>query len=113
MVAKITRNELKAKIDSGERFYLVEALPEKYYRDAHLPGALHMPHDQVAQLARTLLPDKDRDVVVYCANAPCRNSTIAAAQLQALSYVRVLEYVEGKQDWVDAGFPIERDTVSA
>lgn len=113
MVTKITRNALKAKIERGDHFYLVEALPEKYYRDAHLPGALNMPHDQVAQLAPALLPDKGCEVVVYCANAPCRNSAIAAEQLQALGYVRVLEYAEGKQDWVDAGLPVERDTVSA
>lgn len=113
MVTKITRNELKAKIDRGDDFYLVEALPEKYYRDAHLPGALHLPHDQVGQLAPTLLPDKRREVVVYCANAPCQNSTIAAERLDALGYARVLEYAEGKQDWIDAGLPVERETAHA
>lgn len=64
----ITREELKAKLDRGDDFALVEALPEAYYRRSHLPGAVLMPYDQVRQLAPELLPDPDREVVVYCMN---------------------------------------------
>ena len=43
----ITRDELKARLDRGESVVLLEALPEKYYRDGHLPQAQLFPHDQV------------------------------------------------------------------
>ena len=62
----ITREELKAKLDQGDELVLVEALPEKYYRRAHLPGAVNLPSDRVKELAPELLPDKGADVVVYC-----------------------------------------------
>lgn len=104
----ITRDELKGLIDRGQPLTIVEALPEKYYRKAHLPGALHLPHDQVDALAATLLPDRTADIVVYCANLPCPNSVIAAERLSELGYVNVREYAEGKQDWLDAGYPIEQ-----
>ena len=81
MTAKITRHELKAKLDRGDRIVLVEALPEPYYRKAHLPGALNLPHDRVDELAPRLLPDKSATVVVYCANLACQNSAIAARRL--------------------------------
>ncbi len=68
MIATITREELKAKIDRGERFALVETLPEEYYRRAHLPGAVLMPGDRVRELAPGLLPDKNAEVIVYCMN---------------------------------------------
>jgi rhodanese-related sulfurtransferase len=67
MVATIERDELKAKIDRGEQFVLVETLPVEYYRHSHLPGAINLPPDKVAELAQTLLPDKEADIVVYCA----------------------------------------------
>jgi rhodanese-related sulfurtransferase len=67
MTATIERDELKAKIDRGERFVLVETLPVEYYRHSHLPGAINLPPDKVAELAPTLLPDKEADIVVYCA----------------------------------------------
>jgi len=108
MVPTITREELTARQDRGERITLVEALPEPYYRKAHLPGALNLPHDRVDELAPALLPDKTAPVVVYCANLPCENSGIAAARLLALGYTDVRDYAEGKQDWIDAGLPTER-----
>jgi len=107
MTNSITRDELKQKLDRGEPVTIVEALPEEYYRKAHLPGALLLPHDLVDILAPTLLPDKGAEIVVYCANLPCQNSEEAATRLSELGYTNVRDYAEGKQDWIDAGFPTE------
>ena len=68
MAATITREELQAKMDKGENFVLVETLAPKYYRHTHLPGALNLPPDQIAALAPSLLPDKNADIIVYCAS---------------------------------------------
>ncbi|MDX1527747.1 MAG: rhodanese-like domain-containing protein [Gammaproteobacteria bacterium] len=107
MTAKITREELKRKLDTDEDFVLVEALPRRYWAKGHIPGALNIPHDQIEALAPELLPDKDREVVVYCASTTCQNSEIAAGTLTDLGYSKVLEYVEGKADWEAAGYPLE------
>ena len=107
MVPKVSRDELKAKLDRGDRVTIVEALPEPYYRKAHLPGALNLPHDQVDALAPALLPDTGAEIVVYCANLACPNSELAAQRLIELGYADVREYAEGKQDWKDAGLPLE------
>jgi rhodanese-related sulfurtransferase len=107
MIGKISRDELKAKLARNEPIVLVEALPEKYFRHSHLPGALNIPHDEVETLAPALLPDKAAAIVVYCANAACKNSGIAAAALARLGYANVSAYEAGKADWIDAGLPIE------
>lgn len=107
MTPIIGRDELKATLDRGEAVTIVEALPEQYYRKAHLPGALLLPHDQVDRLAPSLLLDKSTAIVVYCADLPCANSGIAAARLRELGYTNVRDYAEGKQDWLDAGYPTE------
>jgi rhodanese-related sulfurtransferase len=109
----IDRETLNERLQSGRVPLLVEALPQKYYRDGHLPGARHLPHDAVASLATSVLPDKTAPVVVYCASHTCRNSHIAAAQLERLGYVDVSVYPGGKQDWSEAGLPLERETVTA
>ena len=59
-------------------------------------------------LAPRLLPDKDAAIVVYCANDPCPNSGIAAHVLGKLGYTNVRDYEGGKQDWRDAGLPLEQ-----
>ncbi|MBI3899501.1 MAG: rhodanese-like domain-containing protein [Gammaproteobacteria bacterium] len=108
MFRPISRQELQAQLKSQTPVALVEALPEKHYRDGHLPGALHLPHDKVRELASQVLPDKNAVIVAYCANAPCQNSRIAAQTLDSLGYTNVFEYVDGKQDWIDAGLPLEK-----
>jgi rhodanese-related sulfurtransferase len=109
MTKLIDRETLVHKLHSAGRPVLVEALPEKYWHDWHLPGARHMPHDRVAALASTVLPDKSAEIVVYCASATCQNSHIAARQLERLGYASVAVYAGGKQDWHDAGLPVERE----
>jgi len=106
MVTPITRDEVKDRINAGE-VVVLEALPPMSYADAHLPGALNMPHDQVDELAPRLVPDKSTDVIVYCANGPCQNSGIAARRLTELGYTSVYDYELGKQDWVEGGLPTE------
>ena len=108
MVQTITRDDLKAKLDRGSPVILVEALPTKYYEDGHLPGAINIPHDRVDALAPDLLPDKAAEIVVYCANSPCRNSGIAARRLAEIGYTKVRDYDAGKADWIEAGLPVER-----
>jgi rhodanese-related sulfurtransferase len=64
----ISRNELKARLDRGDDFTLVEALPPPAYHDGHIQGAINLPPVQVRELASRRLPDKAADIVVYCAS---------------------------------------------
>lgn len=107
MVETITRDDLRRRLNSDRPPVLIEALPPRYFLDRHLPGAVNIPHDQVRSLAPGLLPQRDAEIVVYCANAACKNSHIAAQQLEAMGYGRVRVYVEGKQDWIEAGLPVQ------
>ncbi len=49
MGATISRNELKGKIERGDKYHLVETLPEAAYHHAHLPGAINLPPDKVTE----------------------------------------------------------------
>lgn len=104
----IDRDTLFRKLRAPGAPTLVEALPAKYWNDWHLPGAKHLPHDQVQRLAPSVLPDKNAEIVVYCASATCQNSHVAARQLIALGYTDVAVYAGGKKDWQEAGLPVER-----
>ena len=63
----ITHEELKAKVDRGDDFALVETLPRWMFDHAHLPAAINIPPEQVQALASRLLPDKNKEIIVYCA----------------------------------------------
>ena len=66
MDSAVTLDELKRTIERRGLFYLVEAQAPMMYEDAHLPGALNLPPNRVAELAPRILPDKDAEIVVYC-----------------------------------------------
>jgi rhodanese-related sulfurtransferase len=68
MVNTISRDELKKKIDRKDPFMLVETLAAVAYEHAHLPGAINLPPDQIITLAPTLLPNKEAEIVVFCAS---------------------------------------------
>lgn len=109
MADRISRETLKAKIDRGDGFVLLDTLPAAVYRKGHLPGGINIPSDDILDDAPRRIPDRDAEIVVYCANGPCKRSRLAAERLEALGYRRVRDYHEGKADWIDAGLPVEAD----
>ena len=108
MVTKITRDELKEKLNHPKKSVVLEILAPEEYRRAHLPGALNMPPDQVRTLAPELIPRTDFEVIVYCAGPPCHASDQAAHELAALGYTKVRHYSGGKCDWIEADLPVLR-----
>ncbi len=69
MVQDISREDLKAKMDRGDDFVLVETLDEEHYELTHLPGAINLPPGQTDR-AQELIPNKGAEVVVYCSSPP-------------------------------------------
>ena len=106
MATPISRTELQAAIADGS-VTVIETLRAEHYADGHLPGALHLHLDDVDAQARALIPDQSTPIVTYCSNAACPNSHHVAARLEHLGYVDVRRYADGKQDWIEAGLPLE------
>jgi len=103
----ISAQALHSAMAGGRAPLLLEALPERYYVQKHLPGAVLFPHDEVEQRAAATIPDRATPVVVYCASRACRNSGIAAQRLLQLGYSDVSVYEGGKQEWEERGFSFE------
>jgi rhodanese-related sulfurtransferase len=106
-IEPITRDALLAKIDAGGRLVIVDALAPMSFAASHLPGAINLPPTLVDERAAARIPDPATEIVVYCSSATCDSSVIVGERLLALGYRNVLHYVEGKEDWVAAGLPLE------
>lgn len=106
MVKEILREELKAKMDRGDDFVLVESLSRRHYESSHLPGAINLPYEFVDEAER-VLADKRAEIVVYCMDEECESSREEARELREMGYQHVLHYAEGKQGWIKAGLPVE------
>ena len=64
----ISTKELKAKLDGKDKITVVETLAPERYREAHIPGALNIPPERIKELAPTILPNKNAEIVTYCSN---------------------------------------------
>ena len=106
MERNITRDELEAKMERGDDFVLVEALSPRYYEGVHLPGAVNLPLESIGE-AEGVLPEKGAEVVVYCMDPDCATSAETVRELVEMGYTNVRRYAGGKQDWIDAGLPVE------
>jgi len=106
MANTITRDELRAAVEDGS-VTVVETLRAEHFEQGHIPGAIHIHFEAIADEAPALLPDRDAAIVTYCSNTACPNSGIAANQLVKLGYSNVRKYAEGKDDWAAAGLPLE------
>lgn len=99
----VTRPELEALLAEGRPLTLIDALPQSYYAQQHLPGAVNLVESDVNAVASQLLPDPGRTVITYCSNPACQNSKAVARRLEDLGYTDVRVYPGGIQDWVEAG----------
>lgn len=109
----ITLDALQVELSSDNPPILVEALGRQQYENAHLPGAINIPHTQLDKLAPALLPDRDAAVVVYCADTPCPYSGIVTRRLHSLGYTNVRDFEAGKAEWIEAGLPTDSGVVAA
>jgi rhodanese-related sulfurtransferase len=112
MTKKITRAELQELLAAGKPVQFVETLRAEHFDQGHLPGAVHIHFEAVEERAEQALPDKHALIVTYCSNTACQNSRIAAEKLAKLGYTDVRRYEEGKQDWAEAGLPLEVATAA-
>ncbi len=103
----ITRESLWRMLESGDELAVIDALSPLSYALSHLPGAISMQPENVAERAPRRIPDLDTTVVVYCSSATCDSSVLVAQRLVDLGYRDVRHYEEGKEDWVAAGLPLE------
>lgn len=106
-LVEISRDSLWQKIESSEEFVLVDALSPISFAGARLPGAINIPPRTVDEQAERRFPDRDTEIVVYCANPTCESSVEVAERLIELGYQNVLHYAGGKEAWREAGLPLE------
>jgi hypothetical protein len=65
-VVEISVDDVKALIDSGKDFELIDSRPGARYSASHLPGAISIPVCEMQELIGLLPHDKDKMLVFYC-----------------------------------------------
>jgi rhodanese-related sulfurtransferase len=100
-------DEVKRKLDSGEKFVLVDVREESEFAKDHLLGAVHLGKGVIERDVEAQVPDFGTPMVLYCGGG--FRSALAADNLQKMGYTNVLSMDGGIRVWREKGFPLTRD----
>ena len=92
----ITAEEAKRIMDSEEGYIILDVRTQEEYDQGHIPGAVVISHEEIAEKAEEVLTDKDQLILVYCRSG--RRSKLAAEALVELGYTNIKEF-GGIIDW--------------
>jgi rhodanese-related sulfurtransferase len=107
-IKETTVDEVKARLDRGEKLTLIDVREESEFARDHLPGAVHLGKGVLERDVEARCPDTSAELILYCGGG--FRSALAAESLQKMGYRRVTSMDGGIKAWRDAGYPLERGT---
>lgn len=97
--------ELKSRVEAQEDDLIVLDVRERdAYEAGHIPGARLLPRGQLELRVNQDLPDPTRRILACCELGYI--STLAAATLRSLGFVRAVALDGGMKAWREAGYPL-------
>jgi rhodanese-related sulfurtransferase len=99
--------DVKSRLDSSEKFTLVDVREESEWARGHLPGAIHLGKGIIERDIEQRIPDASAKVILYCGGG--FRSALAADNLQKMGYSNVESMDGGWRGWLDAGLPTQKD----
>ncbi len=100
-------DEIKERLDNGEKFLLIDVREESEFAKDHLPGAIHLGKGIIERDIESRVPDLNAELVLYCGGG--FRSAMAADNLQKMGYTNVLSMDGGIRVWREKGLPLTRD----
>lgn len=101
---EISAEALLAQLSAPNAPLVVDVRTAEEFAAGHVPGAINIPHDQIASRQTELAVDAEREIVVYC-----KSGTRAGMALEELAAAGVrATHLEGDMlGWIAAGHPQE------
>jgi molybdopterin/thiamine biosynthesis adenylyltransferase/rhodanese-related sulfurtransferase len=103
-IAEIGTPETRERLQNGAGPLLLDIREPDEWQEGHLPGAVHVPRGNLESRIEALVPDRSREIIVYCASG--NRSAFAAQTLGELGYENVTNLAGGFVDWKRNGFEV-------
>src|SRR6266581_3871622 len=105
-IREVSVDDVKTKLDRGEKFVLVDVREESEWAKDHLPGAIHLGKGVIERDIEQRVPDLNTPLVLYCGGG--FRSALAADNLQKMGYSNVISMDGGIRDWREKGYPLSK-----
>ena len=104
LVPEVSPDEVKRRLDRGERPVLLDVREREEFRQGIVPGAISMPRGFLEMRVEEAVPEKSTPIVAYCAGGT--RSLLAGRDLKELGYTNVVSMRGGFTGWKNQGLPI-------
>jgi len=91
--------------DRPNDLLVLDVREERAFAAGHLPGARHLPRGQLELRVNEEIPDPTLRIVTVCEFG--KISTLAAATLRQLGFMRAVALDGGMKKWREAGYAVE------
>lgn len=105
-IRETTVDAIKARLDRGDKFVLVDVREESEFAKDHLPGAMHLGKGVIERDIEMQVPDLATELVLYCGGG--FRSALAADNLQKMGYTNVISMDGGIRGWREKGYPLTK-----
>lgn len=102
-VKQFSIDEFVARLQSGERYVLLDVREESEWAKGHLPSAHHMGKGVIERDIEQAIPEQDTPIVLYCGGG--FRSALTADNLQKMGYTNVVSLDGGWRGWTERGLP--------
>jgi rhodanese-related sulfurtransferase len=99
--------EVKKRIDRGDKFILVDVREESEFAKDHLPGSIHLGKGLIERDIEQRVPDLNAEMILYCGGG--FRSALAADNLQKMGYTNVISMDGGIRGWREKNYPLVKD----
>jgi len=100
-------DDVKKRMDRGDKFLLVDVREESEFAKDHLPGAIHLGKGVIERDIEARVPQLNTEMVLYCGGG--FRSALAADNLQKMGYTNVISMDGGIRGWREKGYPLTKD----
>src|SRR3982751_1460354 len=96
-IRELTVDDVKSKLDRGEKFHLIDVREESEWAAGHLPHAEYLGRGIIERDIETKIPDTNAQIILYCGGG--FRSALAAENLQKMGYSNVFSMDGGYRGW--------------
>jgi len=105
-IQKVSAADVKAMIDKKDKAIYLDVRDAGEFAAGHLPGAMNISRGTLEFNVFNKIKDQNAKVIVYCKTAG--RSALAAKTLNDLGYKNAVLMDAQFEDWIKAGYPVER-----
>jgi len=103
-IRQTTADAVKAKLDRGDKFLLIDVREESEFAADHLPTAVHLGKGIIERDIEARVPELGTPMILYCGGG--FRSALAADNLQKMGYTNVISMDGGIREWREKAYPL-------